>query len=163
MLIDRKMTDGLNRQIGREYSAAMQYVAMGAWFEEQGLDGFAEFFFRQAAEENEHGFKIVRYLGECGAHVSLPEIPKPRDSFGSVIEALEQFLSMEEEVTRAIYELVELARAENDHSAFQFLQWYVEEQREEVSSAGTMLDRARHFGEERLAIMDSTLGSKAHG
>jgi len=158
MMIDARMADGLNQQIGREYSAAFEYLAMGAWFEGQGLDGFAAFFYKQATEENEHGFKIVRYLGEVGGHVVIPAIAKPRASFDSVIAALERFLAMEQEVTRAIYELVELASREKDHSAFQFLQWYVEEQREEVSSASSLLDRARHFGEERVVMLDGMLG-----
>lgn len=158
MLIGSRMTDGLNAQIGREYGAALEYVAMGAWFEEQGLPGFANFFYKQGAEENEHGFKLVRYLGECGAHVSIPAMAKPQDTYGSVVEAIEKFLAMEQEVTRAIFDLVELAQSEKDHSAFQFLQWYVAEQREEVSSAAGMLDKARHFGEERMAILDSSLG-----
>jgi len=157
MLIGRKMTDGLNAQIGREYGAAMEYVAMGAWFEEQGLPGFAAFFYKQGTEETEHGFKLVRYLGECGAHVAIPAIPKPKDVYGSVTEALEKFLAMEQEVTRAIFDLVELAQAEKDHSAFEFLQWYVAEQREEVSSAAGILERARHFGDERIAMLDGSL------
>lgn len=159
MTIDRKMTDGLNAQIGREFAAAIQYVAMSAWFNERGLDGFAKFFFAQAEEENEHGKKMVRYLGEVGAHVSMPGIEKPRDSFASVTEAIEQFLSMEQEVTRAIHGLVELARTENDHSTFEFLQWYVAEQREELASAGSLLERVKQFGEDRAILLDSSLGS----
>jgi ferritin len=159
MMIGKKMTDGLNTQIGREYSAALQYVAMGAWFEEQGLAGFAAFFFKQGDEESGHGLKLVRYLGEVGGHVSMPAIAKPKDAFGSVMEVFEQFLRMEEEVTRAIYELVELARAEKDHSAFEFLQWYVSEQREEVASATSLLERLKRFGEERAVLLDSALGA----
>jgi len=158
MMIGKKMTDALNAQIGREYSASIEYLALGAWFEEQGLDGFAKFFYGQSAEENGHGLKIVKYLGEVGGRVSIPAIAKPRDSHDSVIAALERFLAMEEEVTRAIYELVSLASAEKDHSAHQFLQWYVEEQREEVSSATTLLEKARRFGEERVVILDGMLG-----
>jgi ferritin len=158
MMIGKKMTDGLNAQIGREYSASIEYLAMGAWFEGQGLDGFATFFYKQAAEENEHGFKLVRYLGEVGGEVVIPAIAKPRASYDSVIAALEQFLAMEEEVTRAIYELVDLATAEKDHSAFQFLQWYVEEQREEVSSAGALVEKAKHHGDDSMVILDGLLG-----
>ena len=158
MMIGKKMTDALNAQIGREYSASIEYLAMGAWFEGQGLDGFAKFFFKQSAEENEHGFKIVRYLGEVGGHVAIPAIAKPRDSHDSVVAVLERFLSMEKDVTSAIYDLVNLASAEKDHSAHQFLQWYVAEQREEVSSATTLLEKARRFGEERVVILDGMLG-----
>jgi len=162
MMIDKKMTEALNAQIGREYSASMQYVAMGAWFEEQGLDGFAGFFYKQAAEETGHGMKIVRYLGEVAGHVIIPAIAKPRDNFLSITEAVEQFLKMEQDVTRAIYELVDLAKAEKDHSAFEFLQWYVSEQREEVASATALLEKVRRFGEERAVLLDSTLGG-GHG
>jgi ferritin len=157
-MIGKKMADALNAQIGREYSASIEYLAMGAWFEGKGLEGFAKLFYQQAAEENGHGLKIVKYLGEVGGRVSIPAIAKPRDAHDSVVAALERFLAMEEEVTRAIHDLVQLANAEKDHSAFQFLQWYVEEQREEVSSATMLLEKARRFGEERVVILDGMLG-----
>jgi ferritin len=158
MLIGKKMTDELNAQVGREYGASMQYVAMAAWLEEQGFTGFASFFHAQADEERGHGRKIVDYLGEVGGRVDLPALPKPRADYGSVEQALEHFLELEEGVTRAIYSLVELAVAEKDHSANQFLQWYVKEQREEVSSARGLLDKARAFGAERIGILDGMMG-----
>jgi ferritin len=158
MLIARRMTEELNAQIGREYAASMQYVGMAAWFEERGLRGLAGHFYKQAAEESEHGLKIVKYLGEVGGTVVIPAIAKPRVEYSSAEQALEHFLELEEGVTRAIYALVELAQAEKDHSANQFLQWYVEEQREEVSSARTLVEMARRFGEERIPLMDSLIG-----
>lgn len=158
MMIGKKMTTALNAQIGREFAAAMQYVAMGAWFEEKGLEGFAKFFFAQGAEEYGHGMKMVRYLGEVGGHVAMPAIDKPVDKFTGVTKAIERFLSMEQDVTTAIYELVDLARAEKDHSAFEFLQWYVSEQREEVASANSLLEKVKHFGEERAILLDSSMG-----
>jgi len=158
MLIGKKMTEGLNAQIGREYGAWMGYLAFAAWFEERGLPGFSAFFHKQSAEESEHGLKIVKYLGEVGGKVAIPALPKPRADFASTEEVLKLFVQMEEEVTRAIYDLVDLATAEKDHSAHQFLQWYVGEQREEVSGARELLDRARHFGEERIGILDGMLG-----
>jgi ferritin len=159
MLIDGKRTAGLNAQIGREFSASMQYVSMAAWFAEKGLGGFAEFFHKQAAEETEHGLKIVRYLGDVGGTVEIPEIARPRSDYATVEDALRHFVEMEEEVTRAIYALVELAQSEKDHSGNHFLQWYVEEQREEVTSARTLLEKAQRFGEERMLLLDGTLGS----
>lgn len=158
MLIGKRMNEALNAHIGREYNAFYEYTAMAAWFDEQSLDGFAGFFYKQAEEESEHGLKMVKYVAEVGGHVEIPALPAPKHTFSAPIEALEMFVKMEVEVTRAIYELVELARTEGDHSAFQFLQWYVEEQREEVSSAQALLDRARQFGDERIALLDSTLG-----
>jgi ferritin len=157
MLIGKKMIDGLNAQLGREYSAAMQYLAMAAWFDGEGLKGLAGFFFKQSAEESEHGLKIVHYLGEVGGTVLIPAIEQPKTDYADVEAALQDFLDMEHAVTRAVYELVELAQAEKDHSANQFLQWYVAEQREEVSSAQELLDTARCYGPERIPMMDAAL------
>ncbi|MEZ5063731.1 MAG: ferritin [bacterium] len=156
-MIGSKMNEALNAQIGREFGASYQYYALAAWFEEQGLPGFAKFFFRQGQEENEHALKIVHYLGEVGGHVVIPAQPQPKSTYESALAAIESFLAAEQDVTRAIYELVDLATAEKDHSAFEFLQWYVSEQREEVANATGLLDRARRFGEERVVLLDSTL------
>jgi ferritin len=151
------MVDALNVQVGREFLAALQYVALAAWFEGQGLPGFAKFFFRQAEEENGHALKLVRYLGEVGASVAIPAIEAPRRDWSSVEAALSGFVEAEEDVTRRIHTLVELAQSERDHSSFQFLQWYVEEQREEVSSARALLDRMRRLGEERIGLLDANV------
>ena len=157
MLIKPKMVKGLNAQIGREYSAALQYVAMGAWCQNEGYDGFAKFFQAQAAEENEHGHKVVHYLGEVDGKATIPALPEPTNEWASMEKMLEQFVASEEEVTRAVYDLVVLAQQEGDFSAVQFLQWFVEEQREEVSSARSLLDRARKMGEGRLLLLDAHL------
>lgn len=158
MLIGSPMNDALNAHIGREYGAFYEYTAMAAWFEEKSLNGFADFFYKQAAEESEHGLKMVKYVNEVGGHVKIPALPEPKDGYASPVAALEAFLKMEEEVTRAVFDLVELARSSGDHSTFEFLQWYVAEQREEVSSASALLDRARQFGDERMALLDASLG-----
>lgn len=160
MQIGSRVTDSLNAQIGREFFASLQYVAMAAWFEEQGLPGFAKFFFKQAAEENAHALKIVRYVAEVDGKVAIPTIAEPRREWGSIQEVLRAFLEAEEDVTRRIWALVELAQAEKDLSTFQFLQWFIEEQREEESSARSLLDRAKRLGEERAALLDSTLGGE---
>jgi ferritin len=159
MQIGSKMADAMNAQIGREFFAALQYVAMSAWFEEKALPGFAGFFAKQAAEENEHALKLVRYLGEVGAHVTIPSIEAPRHDWTTVEAVIRTFLEAELEVTSRIHALVDLSLAEKDHSSFQFLQWYVEEQREEVSSAQSVLDRVRRIGEERVALLDASMGA----
>jgi ferritin len=157
MLIQPKLIDGLNAQIGREYGAFLQYAAMAAWCEEQGLHSLSVFFFKQSDEESQHGRKLVQYLCDVGGAVSIPALPKPKTDYPSVEAALKHFLEMEKEVTRAIFALVELAQAEKDHSTYEFLQWYVAEQREEVASASHLLQTAQKFGEDRILLMDQLL------
>ena len=160
MQIGSRVTDALNGQIGREFFASLQYVAMAAWFEGQGLPGFASFFYKQAGEENGHALKIVRYVTEVNGKVEIPSIAQPRREWGSIQELLRDFIEAEEDVTRRIWALVELSQAERDLSTAQFLQWFVAEQREEESSARSLLDRAQRLGEERAALLDATLGGE---
>ena len=160
MQIGSRVTDALNEQIGREFFASLQYVAMAAWFEEQGLPGFASFFYKQAGEENGHALKIVRYVAEVNGKVAIPSIAQPRREWGSIQELLRHFLEAEEDVTRRIWALVALSQAEKDLSTAQFLQWFVAEQREEESAARSLLDRAQRLGEERAALLDATLGGE---
>jgi len=161
MQISQKMTDGLNAQAGREYGAFLQYVAMAAWCEEQGLPSLTAFFYKQSDEESEHGRKIVRYLGEVGATVVLPALPQPKTNYPSIEAAMRHFLELEEGVTRAIHALVEQAQAEKDHTTNQFLQWYVAEQREEMASATHLLQAAQRLGEERAILLDQFVAGKA--
>lgn len=52
------------RQIQAEINASMVYLAMGAHFAKDTVNrpGFSEFFFKAAAEEREHGQKLIEYL-----------------------------------------------------------------------------------------------------
>ncbi|MFN8177184.1 MAG: ferritin [bacterium] len=160
MKLSAKLTESVNAQIGREFFASIQYVAMAAWFEEQGLPGFAKYFYKQATEENEHALKFVRYVAEVDAQVAIPAIPEPRRGWSTVQDVLRAYLEAEEDVTRRIWAIAETAQAEKDLSTLEFVQWFVAEQREEESSARSLLDRAKRLGEERVALLDATLGGE---
>src|SRR5688572_22469110 len=51
MLISETLEAALNRQIGREMGASLQYLAIAAHFDRQSLKQLARFFYRQADEE----------------------------------------------------------------------------------------------------------------
>lgn len=52
------------KQIQMEIDASMVYLSMGAHFSKDTVNrpGFSEFFFKAAAEEREHGHKLIEYL-----------------------------------------------------------------------------------------------------
>jgi ferritin len=56
------------------------------------------------------------------------------------------------QTTRQIYDLVELATAEKNYVALNFLQWFVNEQLEEVSSAQTRLSVIKRAGPSVLMV-----------
>jgi ferritin len=150
MLISNKLLDALNEQVGWEFFADKQYLAMAIYFEERGLSNLAKFFYAQADEERTHGLKIVKYIVEAGGKAVIPTINAPKSTFASVEEVAQLFVTQEHEVTQNFYKMADMALAEKDYMTFNFLQWFIEEQLEEESSAGRLLQLVKMSGEERV-------------
>jgi ferritin len=129
----------LNAQIGREFAAAHQYTAVGAYYEQSTFPRLAEFFYEQAKEEREHAMKMVRYLLDTSSPVEFGSIEGPRMSFADHVEPIKLALENERKVTVQIGKLFEVARETNDYASEQFLHWFVEEQVEEESSMQDLL------------------------
>ena len=146
------MNKELNRQITMELSAAHKYLAMTCAFEQMGLKVLSQRFRQQAAEENEHAMKIVDYLHEVGAAVELDEIPKPSGDFDTAKAVVKAALDSELAVTKSINELMGLAEDEKDYATRSFLQWFVDEQVEEVSSMEDLRALVELAGENLLQV-----------
>ena len=66
-------------------------------------------------------------------------------------------LDWERTVTDQIYALVEIATAERNHIALRFLDWFVNEQREEVNLMSTLLGVVERAGESNLLYVEDYL------
>ncbi len=137
-----------------------QYVAIAAYFDAENLPRLAAFFYKQAEEEREHAMKFVRYLVDAGAGVAIPQVAAPTRSFATAEAAVRLSLDSEMDVTRRIHALVDLAGADKDHTTRNFLEWFVEEQLEEVSSMDRLLSLVRRAGEANLLLVEQQLGGK---
>ncbi|MDQ7820643.1 MAG: ferritin [Armatimonadota bacterium] len=157
MLISPTMAKAIQDQIGREFGAFLQYVAIAAHFDGQSLPQLAAHFSRQAEEEREHAMRFIRYLIDAGAPVVIPAVAAPQAAFATAEEAVALSLRWEQEVTRQIHGILELALRENDYTTQQFLQWFVEEQLEEVSSMDKLLSVVRRAGEGGLLLVEDYL------
>lgn len=138
--IQSEMVDKLNEQIGREFKASQQYVAMAIYLDGSSLENLAKFFYLQAEEEREHAMKIVGYLNEVGERARVSAMPEPKAEFDSPLEVAEAALTQERAVTDAIHALVDEATERKDYTTFQFLQWFVDEQVEEEDTFSKLLD-----------------------
>jgi len=145
MLISDKMVKALNTQIGNEFGAFIQYVEIASHFGSENLPELSRHFYHQAEEEKVHALKIVKYVVDA------------RGKFASAEEAVKLSLDWEETVTKQINGLVDLAIAENDHTSRNFLQWFVAEQLEEVSSMDMLLSMVRRAGEQGLLFVEEFL------
>lgn len=157
MLVSQKIVDAFNTQIGNELGASNQYVAIASYFDNEDLNELASFFFKQADEERAHAMKFVHFLLEADGKVDIPRIPAPKSDFTSAEEAVQASLDWEKEVTQQIYDLVGICNAENNYIAQRFLDWFVTEQLEEVSSMSTLLGIVKRAGESNLLYVEDYL------
>ena len=146
-MISNAMVAALNQQISLEAYASFLYLSMASWCDREGLEGCALFMHRQSAEERVHMLKIFDYLSEVDGHALTPEIKQPPHEFSSVQEMFQKVYTHEQKVTASINELVALSNRENDHSTGVFLQWYVNEQREEEALMRSILDKIKLIGD----------------
>ena len=131
--------DRLNEQVGHEYAAHQQYVAIAVHYDAETLPRLAAFFYAQALEERNHAMMIVQYLLDAGAPPVIPGTPSSRTSFANIVEPVAIALGQERNVTDQINALAALAREENDYAGEQFLQWFIKEQVEEVATMSDLL------------------------
>lgn len=157
MLISKAMNAALNEQIGNELAASNQYVQIACYFDGEGLPALAKHFFKQAAEERDHAMRFVRYVLDAGGNVVIPQVPVPRAKFKDSADAVKLALDSELRVTRQINEIVDLAIKEKDHLSKNALEWFVNEQREEVSSMDTLLRMVKRAGEPGLFFVENFL------
>lgn len=154
MLISEKLNELINAEIGLEFSAHLQYLAMATYFEGRSLDRLAEFFYNQAEEEKMHGLKLLRYVNEAGGRAIIPAVPAPKHDFASAEEVMQLFYDQEHHVTNQFYEMVEVALAERDYATHSFLQWFIDEQREEMATSSKLLDLVKMAGESQLLMIE---------
>jgi ferritin len=152
MILSAKLNAAINAQIGHELENSNRYIAIASYFEGECLFGLAKIYFKQAEEEREHALKFVKFVLEAGGRVVVPQVPAPPHEYATAEAAAQYALDSEIRTTEEIYALVDLANAEKNHIAVNYLQWYVSEQLEEISSAQTRLSVIKRAGPSVLMV-----------
>src|SRR5678815_4699731 len=146
--------ESLNEQVGHEFAASQQYVAIAVYYDAETLPRLAAHFYRQAVEERNHAMMIVQYLLDADARIAIPGVAAPQTEFADVVEPVWLALEQEKRVTEQISDLAKLARSEGDLVGEQFLHWFLQEQREEVSSMGALLTVVERSKDNVMLIED---------
>jgi ferritin len=157
VLISATLAKALNEQIGHELGASLQYTSIAAHFQTRHLTLLAKLFFKQAEEEREHAQKFVQYVLDTKGGLRIPAIPAPQPEFESAEAAVGAALKWEQDVTRQITALMDIAVKENDYLAQSFLQWFIDEQLEEVVKMDRLLSIIRQSGEKNLLMVEAYL------
>lgn len=164
-MLSKKMQKALNDQINAEMASGYIYLSMSNSFELQNLPGMAAWMKAQAGEELGHALKIYGYIHSRNAEPSLAAIAAPQAGWDGPLAAFQDAYKHEQYISGRINKLVELARAEKDYATEVFLNWFVEEQVEEESSALAVVEKLKMIGDHRggLYMLDRELGSRGAG
>ncbi len=127
-------------QVRHEFTASHQYVAIAAWFDDQDLPQLARVFYEQSLEERDHAMMIVRHLLDNDVSFALPGVDEIETDFSATRDLVALALRQERQVSDQFQRLAKVARDEEDYTGEQFLQWFIQEQVEEVAKMSTLLN-----------------------
>lgn len=145
-------TQLLQEQVGHEFAAQQQYVALAVWFDARDLPQLATLFYRQAVEERNHAMMMVQYLLDRGVAPIVSGIPGVTTEFDVPRDLIVLALRQEEQVTVWIEALFKAARDDGDFLGEQFMLWFLKEQVEEVASMSTLLTITERAGDDLFKI-----------
>ena len=149
-----RFVEALNLQIGREFGASQQYLAVAVWYEHETFPRLAKLFYDQAVEERGHGLMMVAYLLDSELLAQVPAVSEPRREFADFVQPIAIALEQERKVTEQISQLAAIAREEGDFVSEQFMQWFLKEQVEEVDLMSSLLDVAERCRERPMDLED---------
>ena len=153
-MLKPKIEDALNAQLNEEQTAAQEYLAMTAWFEQRNLRGFASFMRAQAEEERQHALKIFDHIFDRSGNVQLKSIAEPASDFDSPRAVFEAAYEREKGNTKSIHALYRLAGENDDYATQAMLQWFITEQVEEERTARDIVTKFRLVRDDPTALLD---------
>ena len=163
-MMNERVHELLNQQINKEFYSAYLYLDFSNYFEERGLDGFANWYMIQAQEERDHAMLFYQFLQNESKKVTLEAIGKPDKELKSDMDVLRAGLEHEQYVTSLIHDIYAEAYAAKDFRTMQFLDWFVKEQGEEETNANDMITKMELFGSDpkSLYMLNQELAARVY-
>ena len=95
MQINPTVNQAINKQIGMEFSAYLQYLTISTHFDVEGLTELAAFFKAQAEDERDHAERFINHVVAFNGKLEIPTINAPSSDVTSIVEAAELSLDWE--------------------------------------------------------------------
>jgi bacterioferritin B len=149
-----RFSQALNEQVAIEFGASQQYVAIAVYYDAQTLPQLAAHFYRQALEERNHAMMMVQYLLDADEDIVIPAVAAPQAGFTDNVVPVQLALDQEKRVTAQIQQLAVTAREDGELVAEQFMHWFLQEQREEVSSMSALLTVVERSKDNIMLVED---------
>lgn len=163
-MLTKEVSALLNEQINKEFYSAYLYLAMSNYYTDEGLEGFANWFYVQAQEERDHAMLFRTYLQNNDHRVTFGAIDAPEVEFDSYKKPLEAALAHEQKVTASINNIYAAAMEARDYRTIEFLNWFIKEQGEEEKNATDLIRKFELFGNDpkSLYLLDQELGARVY-
>src|SRR4030095_3236679 len=161
-MISKKRESAINKQINLEIQSALLYLQMSAHFSKENLNGFSHWMRIQHSEELVHANKLFDYVLQRDGEVGLTAVAAPPQSWRAPLAACEPAYNAEVNNPKQINALMDQAIKENDHATRVILEWFVEEQGEEESSALSRIKQVPrpHNAPGAILLRDRELGGR---
>lgn len=161
-MINEKLEKAINEQINKEIFSSYLYLSMASYLADLGLSGFANWMRIQVQEEAAHAMGLYDYLIERGGSVELEAVAKPQTTWNNILHVFEATLEHEQFVTKSLNELADVADEVKDRAAASFLQWYINEQVEEESTAEDIINKLKLIDSDgnALFMLDKDMGAR---
>lgn len=165
MVPNSSQNSTINQQINTEFYSAYLYLNFSNYFEEVGLDGFANWYKIQAQEERDHAMLFYQYLQNENQKVTFEAIDKPDLNAACHMDVLKAGLEHEKYVTSLINDIYSEAYEAKDFRTMQFLDCFVKEQGEEETNAKNLISKIELFGSDpkSLYMLNQELAARVYG
>ena len=162
--MNKKVHELLNDQINKELYSAYLYLEFSNYFDDRGLDGFANWYMIQAQEERDHAMLFYQYLKNENEQVTLGALAKPEKEINCDMDVLKAGLEHEKYVTSLINDIYAAAYEVKDFRTMQFLDWFVKEQGEEETNANNLITKMELFGSDpkSLYMLNQELAARVY-
>jgi ferritin len=108
----------------------------------------------QSQEEHHHAMKLFNFVLARNYPVRLPGIDQPKSDFTSIVEVFERALAQEQDVSKQIDGLYELAFSEKVFAAMAELQWFITEQVEEEKTVREIVAKFHMVKDDPASLLD---------
>lgn len=163
-MLNEKVSKLINEQINKELYSAYLYLDFSCFYDDKGLDGFANWYKIQAQEERDHAMLMLEYLQLNSIKPELLAVDKPDKKLETIMDPLKAGLEHEQYVTSLINDIYAEAYAAKDFRTMQFLDWFVKEQLEEEKNAEDMITKMELFGNDSkgLYMLDAEYAARVY-
>ena len=149
------LLDAITRQIGAEFAASFSYLSMAGWCEHHQFMGAGRWLRAQSAEEHGHAHEAVQLRAGAQSPGEAARASTSRKSdFASIVEVFERALAQEQEVSRQIDALYELAFKQKVFAAMAELQWFITEQVEEEKTVREIVAKFQMVKDDPASVLD---------